>query len=61
MTDEIPHCDHWIFGNITVTDGPDRDQPVEYERAILVSFKTVEEFRAALKYLSPVFEGGNGS
>ena len=46
-----------MLGNITVDE---HDGPVEYERAILVTFKTIEEYRAALKYLSPAPEGDSG-
>lgn len=57
MTEKPPQCEYWSIGNIT-TDEP--EGPQLHERAILVTFKTIEEYRAALRYMSPVIEGNNG-
>ena len=53
MSDNPPTCEHWILGNITVQE---REGPHEYQRAVLLTFKTVEEYRAALRFLSPLME-----
>ena len=47
-----PNCQHWAIGDVTVQElfGPHK-----YERAILVTFATIEEFRAALKYCDPMW------
>jgi hypothetical protein len=57
MTDEtVPQCQHWMLGNITVDE---HGGLVLYERAILVTFATIEEYRAALRYLDPVFSNNS--
>lgn len=51
-----PKCDHWIFGNISVNE---RDGPLMYERAALFTFKTAEDFRAAMRFFDPVYSSGS--
>ena len=50
--EEAPQCEHWIFGGISVKEA---GEIVTYHRAILLSFKTIEEFRAALKFVDPLW------
>jgi len=52
--DSVPKCASWILGKIEVQEG---SELVTYERAILVSFKTVEEYRAACAFMNPILEG----
>jgi hypothetical protein len=51
MNDKPPKCEHWIIGNIVVEE---RDGLTHtYERSILLSFKTLEDYRAALPFIDP--------
>jgi hypothetical protein len=57
--DTAPQCEHWILGNIRVEE---RDGLTHnYERAILVTFKTVDEYRAALRFMSPIFDSSSSN
>jgi hypothetical protein len=52
----VPKCEHWLLGDITVEEkagGP----YTRYERAILVTFKSVKDFRAALEHVDPLLNG----
>jgi hypothetical protein len=53
MSEKLPRCEHWLFGDIIVEE-PDGYHMV-YERAILLSFKTPEEYRAALRFIDPLW------
>lgn len=53
--DKAPACEHWMLGDIQVAERPNED-PTMYKRAILVTFKTVEEYRQALRFMSPILE-----
>lgn len=53
----VPKCQHWLLGDIEVADGPKNEQLTKYPRAVLVSFETVDEYRAALRFMSPILEG----
>lgn len=49
-----PACEHWVFGNIVVQE---QHGLVTYERAVLLSFRTVEEFREAMRYVELMLQG----
>lgn len=50
-----PQCEHWILGDIVVEERGGLTH--KYERAILVTFKNLDDYHAALKYMDPVFSG----
>lgn len=58
MSEPVPVCKHWIFGNITVQE---REGLVKYERAILVTFKDMDDFRAAMRFLDPIFSSASNT
>lgn len=51
--DKAPPCEHWMLGDIVVREGM---KHTTCERAILVTFQTVEEYRQALRFMSPILE-----
>lgn len=59
MSDEYPtpQCKDWLLGNFFVAPTEERGDLVKYELAILVTFKSVADYRAALRYMSPIFSG----
>jgi hypothetical protein len=55
----VPKCEHWILGDIRVLEG---DASItRYERAILVTFKSIQDYRAALEFVDPLLNGSTPS